>query len=101
ELRGLKGSFLHAEPAALPVEPSSIDVVCLTGLLHAATSPERLIQEIFRVLKPGGKVMALAPALRDPWSWWPFVSRPSGGSGGPAALAGGPLSAQARQYGGR
>jgi len=101
ELRGLKAGFLHAEPAALPVEPASIDVVCLTGLLHAATSPERLIQEIFRVLKPGGKVLAVAPALRDPWSWWPFVARPGGGSGGPAALAGGPLSAHARRYGSR
>lgn len=36
ELRGLSGVFLHASPHALPLESSSIDVACVTGLLHEA-----------------------------------------------------------------
>src|SRR5438094_9713589 len=34
ELRGLGGRFLHAMPASLPLESASIDVACVTSLLH-------------------------------------------------------------------
>jgi SAM-dependent methyltransferase len=69
ELRGLPGSFLHASPRALPVESASIDVVCLTGLLHEAADPVVLIDEVYRVLKPGGKLLAVVPAHYDIGYW--------------------------------
>ncbi len=62
ELRGLHGRFLHAEPTTLPLSDSSVDVVCVSGLLHEVADPERCVAEIFRVLKPGGKVLAVVPA---------------------------------------
>jgi len=68
-LRELPGLFLHASPAALPLEPASIDVVSLTGLLRDGADPQSLTDEIYRVLKPGGKVLAVLPAHYDIDYW--------------------------------
>jgi SAM-dependent methyltransferase len=79
ELRGLPGRFLHANAASLPLESASIDVVCVSGLLHEVAEPQPVVEEIFRVLRPGGKVLAVAPArfhvdfwfhLCYPWQRW-------------------------------
>jgi SAM-dependent methyltransferase len=79
ELRGLRGVFVQASPVALPLEPASIDVVCATGLLQDVMQPAALVAEIYRVLKPGGKVLAVTPARYDidfwcrcclPWHLW-------------------------------
>jgi SAM-dependent methyltransferase len=79
ELRGLHGTFLNADPAALPVETATIDVVCLVGLLPEAPDPRAVVEEIYRVLKPGGKVVSVVRACYDidywrnrflPWSRW-------------------------------
>jgi ubiquinone/menaquinone biosynthesis C-methylase UbiE len=78
-LRGLNGVFLHADPRVLPLEPASIDVVCVANLLEDVSDPATVIDEIYRVLKPGGKVLAVAPARFDidfwrrrclPWHRW-------------------------------
>lgn len=79
ELRGMAGAFLHANPRAIPLESGSIDVVCVNNLLQDVPDPLRVIEEIYRVLKPGGKVLAVTPARFDldfwrrrflPWSAW-------------------------------
>jgi ubiquinone/menaquinone biosynthesis C-methylase UbiE len=79
ELRGLPGSFHNASPAALPVEASSIDVVCLNSLLDGVGDAGAVVGEVYRVLKPGGKVLAVTPARYDvdfwfglcfPWQRW-------------------------------
>jgi SAM-dependent methyltransferase len=69
ELRGLHGLFLHADPAALPLEPASIDVACLSCLLHDGADPQAVVEQVYRVLKPGGKVLAVAPARYDVDFW--------------------------------
>jgi SAM-dependent methyltransferase len=69
ELRGLRGRFLAADPARMPMESASIDVVCVDNLLHAAPDPAALVAEIYRVLKPGGKVLAVTPARHDVNFW--------------------------------
>src|SRR5262249_18221698 len=58
ELRGLPGRFLAARPSCLPLEASSIDVVSLSGLLDEVADPQAVVGEVYRVLKPGGKVLA-------------------------------------------
>jgi len=68
-LRGLQGVFLHANPASIPLEPASIDVVCVADLLEDVASPARVIEEIYRLLKPGGKVLAVTPARFDLDFW--------------------------------
>lgn len=82
ELRGLSGRFLHAGPSHLPLESASIDVACLSSLVHESPDPAPTVAEIYRVLKPGGKVLAVTPAKYDvdfwqrlcfPWpSWFGF-----------------------------
>lgn len=79
ELRGLSGRFLHADTTRLPLEGASIDVACVSSLLHEVPDPTAVIREIYRVLKPGGKVLAVTPARYDvdywfqlcfPWYGW-------------------------------
>src|SRR5262245_56108683 len=78
ELRGLRGTFLHADPTSLPLETGSIDVAYVPGLLHEVCQPGPVVGELYRVLKPGGKVLVLTPARYDveywcgylvPWQW--------------------------------
>jgi SAM-dependent methyltransferase len=91
ELRGLRGRFLHVAPAGLPLPDCSIDVACLSGLPDRAADPRPIVEEIYRVLKPGGKVLAVAPAYYDvdfwtrlcmPWERW-FSSRTMSGTPSP------------------
>jgi ubiquinone/menaquinone biosynthesis C-methylase UbiE len=79
ELRGLAGRFLHARATAIPLVSASIDVVCVSHLLHEVEDSAAVIEEIYRVLKPGGKVLAVTPSRYDidfwyrlcfPWRRW-------------------------------
>ena len=83
ELRELPARFVQAMPSSLPLDSASIDVVCLSDLLHRVNDPQTLIDEVYRVLKPGGKVLAVTTAhysiefwkrLLLPWLW-PLVVR--------------------------
>jgi SAM-dependent methyltransferase len=87
ELRGLGGAFLHASPTALPLETATIDVACVSNLLHEVEEPQAVVEEVYRVLKPGGKVLALTPARYDvdfwrrcclPWYAWRKPQGPAG-----------------------
>jgi SAM-dependent methyltransferase len=88
ELHDLPARFLHAPPQALPVDENSIDVVCLTGLLHEVEDPAAVVAEIYRVLRPGGKVIAVVPAKYSasfwfdtcyPWRRWLRSTPPDAG----------------------
>jgi ubiquinone/menaquinone biosynthesis C-methylase UbiE len=90
ELRGLAGRFLSAQPTSLPLESSSIDVVSVSGLLDEVADPTAIVNEVYRVLKPGGKVLAVTPARYDvdywsrrlfPWRHW-LRSEPAPGPAG-------------------
>jgi SAM-dependent methyltransferase len=70
ELRGLAGRFVHAAPTSLPLESASIDVVCVSSLLDEIEQPGPVVDELYRVLKPGGKVLAVTPARYDIDFWY-------------------------------
>ncbi len=70
EVRGLKGRFLHCAAECLPLDSASIDVVCVNSFLHAGTGQEAMVREIYRVLKPGGKVLGIIPASYDIDFWF-------------------------------
>ena len=69
ELRGLPARFIRAEPAALPLESASIDVACLNEMA-SWTDVNKVAAELYRVLKPGGKVLAVTRARYDVDFWW-------------------------------
>lgn len=70
ELRGLYGRFLHARLTSLPLESASVDVACITSLMQGVEEPNALVDEVYRVLKPGGKVLAVTPAKYDVDFWY-------------------------------
>jgi SAM-dependent methyltransferase len=69
QLRDLRGLFLHSDPTNLPLEAASIDVVCVNGLLQELADPRSVVEEVYRVLKPGGKVLAATPGRYDVHFW--------------------------------
>jgi SAM-dependent methyltransferase len=69
ELRGLQARFLHASPADLPLDPASLDVVILNDL-PPGPGLDAVVAEVYRVLKPGGKVLAVVRAHYDVDFWW-------------------------------
>lgn len=69
-LRGLDGGFLHAQPTRLPLESASVDVACISSLYHGIDHPQGVVEEVYRVLKPGGKVLAVTPARYDADFWY-------------------------------
>jgi ubiquinone/menaquinone biosynthesis C-methylase UbiE len=73
ELRGLRGRFIHAYPACLPLDSASIDVVCISSLPDGVEQPEAQVNEVYRVLKPGGKVIAVTAARFDVDFWFHTV----------------------------
>jgi SAM-dependent methyltransferase len=73
ELRGLNGRFVHADPSTLPLEDASVDVACISGLLHELPTPAAVVQEVHRVLKPGGKVLAIVPGKYNIDFWRPIL----------------------------
>jgi SAM-dependent methyltransferase len=69
ELRGLSGRFIHAQPTCLPLETASIDVVCISSLQPGEESTA-MVDQVYRVLKPGGKVLAVTRAFYDVDFWF-------------------------------
>jgi glycosyltransferase involved in cell wall biosynthesis/ubiquinone/menaquinone biosynthesis C-methylase UbiE len=58
-LRGLQGRFIHDDAEDLPFPDASFDLVYGNGVLHHTPNTERVIGEILRVLRPGGRVIAM------------------------------------------
>ncbi len=69
ELRGLMGNFQRGQLAALPYAADSMDVVCLSTLGGTIPALAEVVEEAFRVLKPGGKLLAALPAKYSAQFW--------------------------------
>jgi ubiquinone/menaquinone biosynthesis C-methylase UbiE len=55
------GINLVAEGTSLPLKPDSVDFVSCVSVLEYVQSPHTLVQEAYRVLKPGGLFYLSAP----------------------------------------
>lgn len=54
-----KGEFIIGNARALPFADNSFDDICLFDIMHHTTNQDEIIEEAIRVLKPGGKFMAM------------------------------------------
>ena len=58
--------FVRGDAAALPFPDATFDAVCCFAALYFIEQPLRAIDEIVRVLAPGGRVALLASVSRGP-----------------------------------
>jgi glycosyltransferase involved in cell wall biosynthesis/ubiquinone/menaquinone biosynthesis C-methylase UbiE len=68
-VRGLSGEFLQQDAESLMFEANLFDVVYSNGVLHHTPNTRLVVREIFRVLKPGGRVIAMVYA-EDSLQYW-------------------------------
>lgn len=72
ELMGLDGTFVQADAEQLPFVDDSFDIIFSSGVLHHTPNTEKAVQEIHRVLKPGGDAVVM---LYAKWSFhfWVYL----------------------------
>ncbi|UDL93317.1 class I SAM-dependent methyltransferase [Lichenihabitans sp. PAMC28606] len=68
------------EPASLPLPDGCIDRLVVVHLLEVAEHPREVLDEIWRVLAPGGRMIVVAPNRRG---WWARVDTTPFGFGQP------------------
>lgn len=56
---GLKGYFKVGNAENLPYESNYFDCICSMGVLHHVPNTEKAVSEIYRCLKPGGRLIVM------------------------------------------
>jgi SAM-dependent methyltransferase len=64
---GLAAASL-VEPSDLPLRDQSIDRILCIHALETAPRPDELMDELWRVLSPGGRLLAVVPNRRGIWA---------------------------------
>lgn len=72
-LYGVPATFQVADAESLPFPDASFDVVYSFGVLHHTPDTQKAINEVFRVLKPGGEMILM---LYHKHSWHFFAGVP-------------------------
>ena len=68
-LRGLKGRFIHHDAEDLPFDDDTFDVVYSNGVIHHTPNTAQVVNEMYRVLKPGGRIIVMVYA-ENSWHYW-------------------------------
>ncbi len=68
---GVTADFLLMDGEAMLFEDETFDVVYAHGVLQYAADPDAIIRESYRVLKPGGRLIAM---VYNRVSWLPLMS---------------------------
>src|SRR5581483_5588066 len=68
-LRGLEGEFIHGDAESMPFEDEAFDVVYSNGVIHHTPNTQRVVDEMYRVLKPGGRVIVMVYAENSLHYW--------------------------------
>lgn len=55
----ISGFFFQNNGLSVPFKNGVFDIVCCLGVLHHIPDPQPVVQEMFRVLKPGGKLILM------------------------------------------
>lgn len=66
-VNGLTGHFQTGDAENLPFDDDTFDCVCSMGVLHHVPNTERGFDELFRVLKPGGRVIVMLYHRHSVW----------------------------------
>jgi SAM-dependent methyltransferase len=61
--------LVEGDAENLPFGSESLDGVLLSGLIHHFPDPRRLIAEVRRTLKPGGRFVGFDPNRLNPFMW--------------------------------
>jgi SAM-dependent methyltransferase len=69
ERRALHARFASWDEHDLPFADGEFDIVAWNGLHHCSVDPQQLVTQLYRILKPGGKVIGLFPAKYDTGYW--------------------------------
>jgi SAM-dependent methyltransferase len=59
DLFGLPGRFVIGDAEALPFASEAFDCVCSMGVLHHTPETARAVGEVWRVMKPGGRLIVM------------------------------------------
>lgn len=59
EYLGLQGDFQVADAQEIPFPDNTFDCVCSMGVLHHVPNTQKALDEIYRVLKPGGRLIVM------------------------------------------
>lgn len=70
---GLKGKFLVGDAENLPFPSKEFDVVYSFGVLHHTPNIQQAIDEIYRVLKPGGEIIVMLYNKNSIFFWWDIM----------------------------
>jgi glycosyltransferase involved in cell wall biosynthesis/ubiquinone/menaquinone biosynthesis C-methylase UbiE len=68
-LRGLPGEFVPGDAENIPFPDGEFDVVYSNGVIHHIPDTQRVIEEMHRVLKPGGKAIVMV-YRENSWAYW-------------------------------
>ncbi len=58
-LAGFPGQFQEVDGNNLPFPDNHFDIVCSMGVLHHISDPRPMVDEMFRVVKPRGRLIAM------------------------------------------
>ena len=63
-----RSSTALIDPTAIPLPTASIDRVLVVHALEFSEEPEDMLEEIWRILTPGGRLVVIAPSRTGVWA---------------------------------
>ncbi len=69
----LQSNVLVADAESLPLAPAAFDLVYSWGVIHHSAHPDRVVSEIHRVLRPGGRFIVMVYARHSAVAWKQWI----------------------------